>query len=82
MNDEIKKAIDICKLAQRNYDLKKRLPPNDLETLITIENEERIYYNKKITNELKRYLKSKIERFVNQKLTVFFSDFPNPKGDK
>ena len=36
MNDEIKKAIDICKLAQRNYDLNKRLPHKDLETLIYV----------------------------------------------
>ena len=36
MNDEIKKAIDICKLAQRNYDLNKWLPHKDLETLIYV----------------------------------------------
>ena len=36
MNDEIKKAIDICKLALRNYDLNKRLPHKDLETLIYV----------------------------------------------
>ena len=33
---EIKSAIDVCKKAQRNYNLNKRLPPKDLETLIYV----------------------------------------------
>ena len=33
---EIKSAIDVCKKAQRNYDLNKRLPRKDLETLIYV----------------------------------------------
>ena len=36
MNDDIKNAIDICKQAQRNYDLKKTIPYKDLETLIYV----------------------------------------------
>ena len=36
MNDDIKNAIDICKQAQRNYDLKKSIPHKDLETLIYV----------------------------------------------
>jgi len=34
MNEEIKKAIDVSQRAQRNYDLSKTIPENDLETLI------------------------------------------------
>lgn len=34
MNKEIKKAVDISQRAQRNYDLSKIIPENDLETLI------------------------------------------------
>ena len=33
---EIKNAIDVCKKAQRNYNLNKRLPRKDLETLIYV----------------------------------------------
>ena len=36
MNDEIKKAIDVCKKAQRNYDLSKTISEDDLETLIYV----------------------------------------------
>ena len=36
MNDEIKKAIDVCKKAQRNYDLNKTISEDDLETLIYV----------------------------------------------
>lgn len=34
MNEEIKKAVNVAKRAQRNYDLSKSIPKNDLETLI------------------------------------------------
>ena len=30
MNDEIKNAIDVCKKAQRNYDLNKMVSEKDL----------------------------------------------------
>ena len=33
MNNEIKSAIDVCKKAQRNYDLTKTISEEDLETL-------------------------------------------------
>ena len=33
---EIKSAIDVCKKAQRNYDLNTRLPRKDLEPLIYV----------------------------------------------
>ena len=36
MNDEIKNAIDVCKKAQRNYDLNKMVSEKDLETLIYV----------------------------------------------
>jgi nitroreductase len=34
MNDEIKKAVDLTNKAQRNYDLTKSIPQEDLDTLI------------------------------------------------
>ena len=34
MNEEIKKAVEVTQQAQRNWDLSKVLPDNDLETLI------------------------------------------------
>ena len=34
MQAEIKKAVDSSQRAQRNYDLSKTIPENDLETLI------------------------------------------------
>ena len=37
MNNEIKKAIDVCKKAQRNYDLSKTISEDDLETLILLQ---------------------------------------------
>ena len=36
MNNEIKSAIDVCKKAQRNYDLTKPVSEEDLETLIYV----------------------------------------------
>jgi nitroreductase len=34
MNEQIKKAVGVSQRAQRNYDLSKTIPDNDLETLI------------------------------------------------
>ena len=34
LNNNIKKAVDVSQRAQRNYDLSKTIPENDLHTLI------------------------------------------------
>ncbi len=34
MNSEIKQAVDVSNKAQRNYDLTKSIPQEDLDTLI------------------------------------------------
>ena len=43
---------------------------NDLETLITIENEIRIFYNTAILNTIKKHLKSIVENYVNNKICI------------
>ena len=43
---------------------------NDLETLITIENEIRIFYNTAILNTIKTHLKSIVENYINNKINA------------
>ena len=84
MNDEIKNAIDVCKKAQRNYDLNKMVSEKDLETLIYVaanspskQNEThfslRVYTNPNIIRKI--YNRTKLFTFqTNTKTDKIFTD--------
>ena len=84
MNDEIKNAIDVCKRAQRNYDLNKMVSEKDLETLIYVaanspskQNEThfslRVYTNPNIIRKI--YNRTKLFTFqTNTKTDKIFTD--------
>ena len=79
MNDEIKNAIDVCKKAQRNYDLNKMVSEKDLETLIYVaanspskQNEThfslRVYTNPNIIRKI--YNRTKLFTFHDHKFLL------------
>ena len=80
MNDEIKCAIDVCKKAQRNYDLTKPVSEEDLETLIYVAANSPSKQNE-THYSLRVYTDPKIIREI-YKLTQLFTFQTNTQTDK
>ena len=50
---------------------------NDLETLITVENKKRIFYNTVIIDAIKKHLKSLVENYINSKINLLQNTLGN-----